>query len=150
MSSNPSESRRSPAPAVIGITVAALILLFLGLWRSRQKADQGPQLEITNLTTDSLHEGSALLEFTSSVPMQILPTGGWGLGRFHAHAVVNGVERMPGPADIRHLAGERYDWVLHGLPDSANIVLVWALPNHTHLPEGRSQPRVAMQVKKAK
>jgi hypothetical protein len=91
--------------------------------------------------SDTTTNGSIRLHFQTTRPLVLQPTG-WGAGRFHLHALVNGMERMPAAADIVALPDGGYQWLLSDLPDSARVQLVWALPSHQRLTEGASALRL--------
>ena len=132
-------SRPSLTPAVIGIALAGALILVLGFWTARRPVRVGhPQVDLLQPGRDTTVSGPLTLVFRSSQRLAMLPTG-WGTGRHHVHVLANGVELMPAAADIRPLGNDRYAWVLAGLPDSAQLQLVWALPNHTRQAAGASR-----------
>jgi hypothetical protein len=133
--------RPSLLPVIIGISLAGALILVLGFWVSRRQptsADQ-PRATLDSPARDTTITGPLQLEFRTEPPIRIQPTG-WGTGRHHLHVLVNGVERMPAATDIEALGDTAYSWTLTGLPDSADVQLVWALPNHQRLTAGSSQP----------
>ncbi len=138
------EARPSVLPAVIGLFLAGLLILALGFWTATRKNQDPPIPTVTLVrpSADTTVDGALTLEFRTGRKLSLQPAG-WGSGRYHLHALVNGSERMPAPADIRSMGGDRYSWVLSALPDSAQIQLVWALPNHQRRSEGASR---AIQV----
>jgi hypothetical protein len=139
--SDPRAGRPPLLPAIVGITLAALLFLTLGLWTAARRNSTGPRPIVTILApaTDTVTHGGALsLYFQSTVQLRLQPAG-WGSGRYHLHALVNGQERMPAAADITSTRDGSYLWRLTDLPDSAAIQLVWALPNHVRLPDGASR-----------
>ena len=119
------------------------LILVLGFWVSRRPPadDRQPEVRLLSPGADTTSDGSVRLQFQTTRPLELQPTG-WGTGRFHLHALVNGVERMPAASDIQALPGGDYQWLLSDLPDSAQVQLVWALPSHQRLPQGASAPRV--------
>ena len=139
----PSVSRPSPLPAIIGISLAGALILVLGFWVSRRQPadDRQPEVHLISPGSDTTTDGSLRLQFQTTRPLELQPTG-WGAGRFHLHALVNGVERMPAARDILALPGGDYQWLLPDLPDSAQVQLVWALPTHQRLTEGASATRL--------
>ena len=139
----PSANRPSPLPAVIGIGLAGALILVLGFWVSRRQPadDRQPEVSLLSPGSDTTTDGSVRLQFQTTRPLVLQPTG-WGAGRFHLHALVNGVERMPAASDIQPLPGGDYQWLLSDLPDSAQVQLVWALPSHQRLTEGASALRL--------
>jgi hypothetical protein len=114
-------------------------VLVLGFWTAKRpdRADH-PQVDLLHPAGDTTVTGPLTLVFWTSQPLSMQPTG-WGTGRHHVHVLANGVELMPAADDIRPLGNDRYAWVLANLPDSAQLQLVWALPNHTRLVEGSSR-----------
>jgi hypothetical protein len=132
--------RPSALPAALGLALAALLILGLGLWTAtRRKTDPGsPSVTVIQPARDTVVSHQLTLRFSSSLPLSLQPTG-WGAGRYHLHALVNGQERMAAAADIRTLSDSTYEWQLADLPDSARIQLVWALPNHRRLTQGASR-----------
>ena len=129
--------RPSALPAAIGVALAALAILGLGLWTASRPDTAHPTVTLISPAQDTSVSGELALRFRSSRPLVLQPTG-WGTGRYHLHVLVNGQERMPGPNDIRALDSDLYQWRLTDLPDSARVQLVWALPNHQRLAEGAS------------
>ena len=140
----PPANRPSVVPAIIGIGLAALLMLALGLWVSQRAPAENrqPEVRIISPTGDTSTAGSVALVFETTRPLELLPTG-WGVGRYHLHAMVNDVERMPAARDVQPLSESQYRWVLFNLPDSARVQLVWATPSHQRLTEGASaQPLI--------
>ena len=140
---SPTGNRPSLLPAIIGISLAGALILVLGFWVSRRQPadDRQPEVHLLSPGSDTTTNGSVRLQFQTTRPLALQPTG-WGAGRFHLHALVNGVERMPAAADIQSLPGGDYQWLLSDLPDSAQVQLVWALPSHQRLTEGASAIRL--------
>jgi hypothetical protein len=136
-------NRPSLLPAIIGISIAGALVLVLGFWIAGRPpaGDRRPDVRILAPSSDTTSDGRLLLEFETSQPLELQPTG-WGTGRFHLHALVNGVERMPAANDIQARPRGNYSWLLSDLPDSAVVQLVWALPSHQRLTEGSSETRV--------
>ena len=141
--SPPSGNRPSLLPAIIGISLAGALILVLGFWVSgRPPADDGqPEVRLLSPGSDTTTDGAVLLQFQTTRSLALQPTG-WGAGRYHLHAMVNGVERMPAAADIQALHDGGYQWLLSDLPDSAQVQLVWALPSHQRLTDGASALRL--------
>ena len=76
------------------------------------------------------------VRFTSAQPIE-LRASGWGTGRLHLHAWVDGVEHMPAAADIRALDGNTYVWTLSNIQPSMTrlrLYLAWSDAAHRPLP----------------
>lgn len=68
---------------------------------------------------------------------------GWvAAGRYHLHAMIDGVELMAAPHEIQPLEGTRYRWVLPLAPGEHRLRLQWSGPDHRTLAEGGSPPLV--------
>ncbi|MEX2281705.1 MAG: hypothetical protein WEE89_04360 [Gemmatimonadota bacterium] len=136
---SPADQRPSLLPVIIGIGLAGALILGLGFWVARRPAAAGqqPEVRIISPAGDTTTDGSVTLRFATSRPLELVPTG-WGAGRYHLHAMVNGVERMPAASAIRPLSAGDYQWTLSELPDSAEVQLVWALPTHQQTGAGSS------------
>ncbi len=141
-------TRPSLLPAAIGISVAGAVILVLGFWVSDRSPARNayPSITILSPVSDTTISGALALDFETGTPIEPLPAG-WGAGRYHLHALINGLERMPAPADIQALPNGRYRWTLSGLPDSAVVQLVWALPSHQRLAADASVVRVVRTVR---
>ena len=59
-----------------------------------------PMLAIVHPSDGSILEGPLVLSFDVQAEMQPQP-GGWGIGGYHIHLHLDGIEFMPGPADVR-------------------------------------------------
>jgi hypothetical protein len=131
--------RPSLLPAVIGIGLAGVLILVLGFWVAQRPtaAGQQPEVRIISPAGDTTTDGTVTVRFSTSRPLELLPTG-WGAGRYHLHALVNGIERMPAAHDIRPSPAGDYLWTLSDLPDSTELQLVWALPSHQQTGAGAS------------
>jgi hypothetical protein len=130
---------------VIGFGLAGFLILGLGVWTAKRppSARRTPQIQLLQPTRDTVISGALTLRFATDAALALQPAG-WGTGRFHIHALVNGVEQMPAPTDIRAAGNREYIWTFSDLPDSAEVVLVWALPDHRRTSEGASH---AIQVR---
>ena len=139
MSQNAAPSRPSLLPAVIGLVLAGALILVLGFWTaSRPERADHPTVDLLQPARDTTVTGPLTLVFRTSQRLNMEPTG-WGTGRHHIHVLANGIELMPAAADIRPVGNDRYEWVLTSLPDSVQLQLVWALPNHSRLTAGSSR-----------
>jgi hypothetical protein len=135
-----SNSRRpSLVPAVIGFAIAGVLILTLGFWTASRRIStrETPLITVLQPAQDTVISGDLTLRFASTIELAIQPAG-WGSGRFHIHALVNGAERMPAPVDIQVVGDREYVWTLSALPASAEVQLVWALPDHRRTASGAS------------
>lgn len=132
--------RTSLTPVIIGFALAASLLFLLG-WlanRSRNAAPPiTPRVVLVSPARDTTAGDSLTLTFTTSIPIELQQTG-WGAGRYHLHTMVNTVELMPGPADIVPVGEDRYTWTVPLRDSVSTIYMLWALPNHSRLPDGAS------------
>lgn len=135
-----SSQRPSIVPAVIGFGLGGLLILVVGLWTASRRAVPAvvPRITLLQPSRDTTISGDLILRFTSTLTLS-QQTAGWGAGRHHLHALVNGTEVMPAPADVARTGPNEYAWTIRAIPDSARVQLIWALPNHRRLTAGASQ-----------
>ena len=97
-----------------------------------------PLLAIVHPTDGSILEGPLVLSFDVQAEMQA-QTGGWGIGGYHLHLHLDGLELMPGPADVRP-ASSGYQWVVGPLePGSHTLQLYWSDEYHRRVDSGASE-----------
>ena len=134
--------RPSLLPVVIGFSFAGILLLAVSYWATqRQKnpsAETPPALTLLSPARDTVITDTFTIQFRTGSPLRLGPAG-WAAGRYHLHALLDGVELMPGAADIRQLPEGSYSWTFTMARPGA-FQLVWALPNHTRLRQGATDP----------
>jgi hypothetical protein len=122
------------------IAVALLVVLF-GDWSatdgsSGPSAASAPSLFLDG--ADAREGGRVVLRFRSSERLGL--TGdGWGVGAFHIHVEVDGVEYMPARGEIREVGRDEYEWLLRGLGTGTRTLrLFWSDASHRPIEEGAS------------
>lgn len=137
-------AQRPLAPTIILLLVAGGVLLAIGLWTGRDDRQATPPAQAAAALTilepaDSARIPAPLeITFATTAPLRLTPMG-WQAGRLHLHAIVDGVEVMPGALDIRTLGENRFRWRLKSVgPGPHDVRLVWARPDHRAIPEGAS------------
>ena len=142
------ESRRSIAPVILGLLFTGALLAAIGYAASqRRKAEAGAPPVITLLTPadGDVVKSPIEVRFTSS--RALAPgAGGWGDGRYHVHALINGLEYMPAAAEIKPEAAGTYSWRISvTVRGASTLSLVWADRAHRRLPP--SMPPIAVDVR---
>jgi|GEM_PF-1721376 len=132
--------RRTLMPVIIGFAFAALLLFALG-WLSRRARNAAtavsPSVVLIAPARDTTAGDSLSLTFSTSIPIELQQTG-WGAGRYHLHTMVNTVELMPAAVDIKPIGENRYTWTVPLRDSVSTVYMLWALPNHSRVPEGAS------------
>jgi hypothetical protein len=120
----------------LGIIGGAMVLGALALLVSGGASDGGgatgalPELELISPEDGAVVPAPLQLTFRTGEPLSRGP-GGWGTGQYHLHAALDGVEVMPGPADLSDLGNDRYAWMLAGVrPGVLEIRLFWSDSEH--------------------
>ena len=132
------KSNRAPLlPVVLGFALAGLMILLLGVWSGRREARVPLAIELRSPSRDTTVEGPVRVQFQTTLPLR-LGAGGWGSGAHHLHALLDSTELMPGPADLKVIGPNLYEWVLPAPQRTTRFQLVWALPNHARLAAGAS------------
>jgi hypothetical protein len=132
-------ARASVVPQIVGILIAGLVVLAIGLWLGRRPV--GPaegllQIELVRPSAGDTVVGNARIEFRTKARLTKAPEG-WRAGRLHLHALVDGVELMPGAADITRIGDGAFVWQLPQLRAGEHeIALRWSAPDHRPVDEG--------------
>lgn len=91
-------------------------------------------------------DGSLVLEFTTQRELERQPAG-WGIGGFHLHLRLDGLELMPGPSDVQPLGNGRYRWTVGPLePGAHTLQLYWSDARHAPVTGGESE-RVEVEAR---
>ena len=144
------EALKRPGPArsvpdtVLGVVGGIMVLLALFV-AVRGGAGDGagvpvtaPLLAVVQPTDGSIVEGPLVVQFDVQAEMQP-QAGGWGIGGYHLHLHLDGLELMPGPADLRS-ASSGYQWVVGPLePGTHRLQLYWSDEQHRRIEEGASE-----------
>jgi hypothetical protein len=142
------EPRRSIAPVVFGLVLTGAFLVAIGYAASqRRKAEAitAPQVMVLSPADGDVVPAPITVRFTSSRPLTPA-VGGWGDGRYHIHAVINGREYMPAAADIEGTPDGSYIWrIAADAKGAATLSLVWADRAHRRLPD--PTPTISLQVR---
>jgi len=149
----PQRTPVSHTPAIVGILLAGAVILVVGLWLGRNGIGGDPGRAVPPLTLVSPAPGDVIAPDARIVfesPRLVKAPEGWRSGRLHLHAVLDGVELMPGAADIEPLRQHgRFAWRLPPLGAGAHeILLRWSGPDHRPLEEGAT-PVVRFEVRPA-
>jgi hypothetical protein len=141
MTDNP--QRRSIAPVVTGIFFTVALLAFIGYAASKRRAaeaDTVPQITVLTPSSGAVVDSPLVVRFVTSHPIS-LQSGGWGYGRFHLHAWIDGVAHMPAAADIQPAGDSLYEWTFTSYtPTGGQLSLGWADQAHREWPSGSSAP----------
>ncbi|MGH7481074.1 MAG: hypothetical protein ACRELV_02890 [Longimicrobiales bacterium] len=140
---------------VVALLVGGAVILGLGYWAGKRQAGDarfGPQppaalTMIRPAAGDTLPAGPTMLRFATSAPLELTPRG-WMAGSYHLHAYVDGVEHMPGAADIRALDDGRFVWTLSLESGLRRLRLAWASGTHRALGTG-STAAITVHVRDA-
>lgn len=101
-------------------------------------APPAPLLAIVSPTDGSVVDGPLVVQFDVQATMQA-QAGGWGVGGYHLHLHLDGLELMPAPADLRPGASG-YQWVVGPLEAGTHrMQLYWADEHHRRVEEGASE-----------
>jgi hypothetical protein len=123
------------------LVIGALVMLFVG-----GEPDGGgsgeivapPVVEIVAPADGAVLSGP--LEVVFRVPARLsMRPGGWGVGDFHLHLSLDGVELMPATADLEPVGEGEYRWRVGRLePGTHPLHLLWSGRDHRPLPETRT------------
>lgn len=144
----PVSPRRSPAPVVISLLLAGVLIVALGYWVGKRQAagpadtasPPGTLGILRPLAGDSVG-AEVRLVFRTDAPLELTPRG-WLAGSWHPHAMVDGQPRMAASSDIRRLGAGRFAWTLRLAPGDHRVRLVWATLQHRTVEAGASAARV--------
>lgn len=126
--------------AIGGVMVLlAIYVAFAGGPRDGASAlVNAPMLAIVQPADGTILEGPLVLAFDVQAEMQP-QAGGWGVGGYHIHLHLDGLELMPGPTDVRP-ASSGYQWVVGPLePGTHTLQLYWSDENHRRVESGASE-----------
>ena len=136
---------RPLTPTVIVLFVVGAILLVIGLWAgggggSKARPAAGPDTLVIVAPSDSATVSAPLtVTFSTRAALHAGPMG-WQAGTFHLHALVDGVDVMPGTLDVQLAGTGQFRWTLKNVaPGPHTLRLVWARQDHRSIPEGASQ-----------
>ena len=143
-----SEQRRSIAPVVFAVVLTGAFLVAIGYAASQRRkaeANTAPQVRVLSPAAGDIVAAPITVRFTSSRPLEPAE-GGWGDGRYHIHALINGREYMPAAADIEAGPDGTYTWrIAASVKGAATLTLVWADRGHRRLPG--SPPPIPLEVR---
>jgi hypothetical protein len=126
---------------VLGFVVAGVLLLVIGFWTAQRQqnppADAVPVVTLLSPASDTTVGGALTVHFKTSAPLRLGPAG-WAAGRYHLHALLDGVELMPGATDIRQVEGGGYTWAVTPVRPGV-FQLLWARPDHTRVSQSASR-----------
>ncbi|MGQ0814166.1 MAG: hypothetical protein ACT4O1_06835 [Gemmatimonadota bacterium] len=132
--------RRNILPIAIGIVLTGLVLAGLGIisnMRRNAEVDVAPQLSILSPAPGATLDSPLVVRFTSTKRLALKPSG-WGHGRLHLHATVNGIQYMPAAAELS-ARDTIYEWTIRTAPaGSFSLQLAWADMAHRPLQAGTS------------
>lgn len=125
------------------MVVGAVLLLLLGGERDTGAAPDiatAPALEMVSPSQGDSVRGPLLVVFRVPGEMEMRP-GGWGVGDYHVHLALDGVELMPAAADIERLGEWEYRWTV-GMPapGSHTLRLLWSGLDHRPIEETATPP----------
>lgn len=142
----PAPRRVRTAPdSVLGALGAAMVMLAVVVWLAGGPKDGAtgtlvapPVVELLEPADGSIVDGPLAVVFTSQVELAPQP-GGWGVGEYHLHLRLGGLELMPGPADVVALPAGRYRWTVGALePGTHRLQLYWSDARHAPVEGGES------------
>lgn len=141
MTEQPGKPDALPISTIVGILMAGIAVLVLGLWLGRDGIGGEPQIPTIALEAPSagaVVDSPLVVRFRTSRLLKA--PEGWRSGRMHLHADVDGVEVMPAAADIQRLDDGSYAWALPLLaPGQHRLRLRWSDPQHQPVEEGATE-----------
>jgi hypothetical protein len=103
---------------VLGFVFAGVLLLVIGFWTAQRQqnppADTVPVVTLLSPASDTAVGGALTVSFETSAPRRPGPAG-WAAGRYHLHALLDGIELMLGANDIHQLRTGTYSWTVNGV-----------------------------------
>jgi len=130
------------------MVIVALLLLLFGGERDTGEAlvAPPPAIDIGGPSPGDLIESPLEIRFRTGAPIGAL-RGGWGVGEFHLHAELGGMEIMPGPSDLRRLPDGSYLWTIGRLAAGEHTFrLFWSDAAHRPL-DASATPAVTVRVR---
>ncbi len=141
----PRRGSRGFPDRVLGILGAGMLVLAVVVL-IRGGAEDGvgrplaapPAIELVEPVTGSELAGPLGVVF--EVAEELAPQrSGWGVGGYHLHLRLDGLELMPGTADVEALSRERYRWTVGPLqPGPHRLQLYWSDASHVAVQGGES------------
>ena len=135
---------RSVPDRLLGAIGAGMVLLAIVLLL-RGGADEGaplagpPSVALLTPAAGAVVEGPLALEFTIQQELQRQPAG-WGVGGYHLHLQLDGLELMPGAADVQAIRSGTYRWTVGLLePGPHRLQLYWSDARHQRVEGGESE-----------
>jgi hypothetical protein len=124
------------AVAAIAIVLAAFFL-FRGGGADATKVNRAPRLTIEDPLQQAEVAQPMVVTFDAHTALR--PDGSDPAAGRHVHARVGASDLMPGTADVRPVAGTRYQWTLPRLPAGISYVrLYWSDASHRAIPGATS------------
>lgn len=124
---------------------AAIGLLLFGGARSDGAVADLPALRLVSPVDGDVVQAPLTLTFLSEVPLAPGPSG-WGTSGYHLHAMIDGVELMPGPSDVIRGTDGQYRWTIPmAVTGEKSIRLFWSDANHLPV-VGTDQAPISVRV----
>jgi hypothetical protein len=124
-----------------GMMVLALVVLIRGGTEdggTRPLVTPPPAVELLEPAAGAVIAGSMALLFEVEDELAPQPSG-WGVGGFHLHLRLDGLELMPGAADVAPLSSGAYRWNVGPLePGPHRLQLFWSDQSHAPVEGGES------------
>lgn len=120
------------------ILLALFVLIRGGMADGEQPLTGPPLLALLEPTPGSEVDGPLALVFDVQAELEPQPSG-WGVGGFHLHLQLDGLELMPGPADMTPVRSGGYRWLVGELePGVHRLQLFWSDAQHRAVEGGES------------
>ena len=143
-----SSPQRTILPVIIGLSITAVLLVFLAYAAKRRTNELNsiPQLTLVYPGEAAVLDTSVVVRFTSTKPLTLAATG-WGYQQLHLHAWLGDAQLMPAAADIQAVDASTYEWRISAPPGPERVFyLAWADAHHHAIPQGASQ-RVTVSIR---
>lgn len=141
----PRRTPRTVSDRVLGALGAGMVLLALivlirgGMADGTQPLTSPPLLVLLEPTAGGEVDGPLALVFDVQAQLERQPAG-WGVGGYHLHLQLDGLELMPGPADVTPVRSGGYRWVVGELePGTHRLQLFWSDAQHRRVEGGESE-----------
>src|SRR5690606_11568205 len=121
------------------VALAVVLLIRGGSSDGNQQLTAPPLLALLEPQGGAVVDGPLVVSFDVQAQLEQQP-GGWGIGGYHVHLQLDGLELMPGPGDVSAAGSGGYRWRVGELePGKHRLGLYWSDAQHRRVPEGASE-----------